>query len=154
MLRKALKAQSQLRSKLFGECAETREALLKRHRLEVKERPTALRAPELDVSEGFHGDAPGEAGQGHNAGTDDRIGPVRRAEPSGPHRFLRLKLNSCFGVIRSRRPESCFNSSPSPAVSLTLFQEPAEGKPLLRIHVGKFILFARRAAVVDPCDVA
>ena len=35
--------------------------LIKRHRLVVEKRPTALGRPELDASEGLHGDAPSEA---------------------------------------------------------------------------------------------
>ena len=53
----------------------TRIRLIKRQRLRVKKYPTALRPPELYASEGFHGDAPGEAGQGHNGCTDNRISP-------------------------------------------------------------------------------
>ena len=56
---------------------KSRGESIKRHRLRVKKRPTAIGPPELDAGEGIQGDAPGESGQGHNGCTDDRIGPVR-----------------------------------------------------------------------------
>jgi hypothetical protein len=51
--------------------------LIKRHRLKVEKRLPAQGPPKLHASEGFHGDAPGKAGQGHNGRADDRISPVR-----------------------------------------------------------------------------
>jgi hypothetical protein len=51
--------------------------LIKRHWLEVEKRPTAQGPPELYTGESFHGDAPGEARQGHNSCANHSIGPVR-----------------------------------------------------------------------------